>query len=65
MDALGLFLLRYDAIHGGFVEELFAGLTDDQVRQEPQADEKREPQPDDRQGRRQPISTGLVHAARG
>ena len=28
MDALGLFLLRFDAIHGGFVEELFAGLTD-------------------------------------
>jgi hypothetical protein len=35
MDALGLFLLRYDAIHGGFVEELFAGLTDAQVRQRP------------------------------
>jgi hypothetical protein len=35
MDALGLFLLRYDAIHGGFVEELFAGLTDAQVRQGP------------------------------
>ena len=35
MDALGLFLLRYDAIHGGFVEELFAGLTDAQVRARP------------------------------
>jgi len=35
MDALGLLLLRYDAIHGGFVEELFAGLTDVQVRQRP------------------------------
>jgi hypothetical protein len=35
MDALGLFLLRYDAIHGGFVDDLFAGLTDDQVRERP------------------------------
>jgi DinB superfamily len=35
MDALGLFRLRYDAIHGGFVDELFAGLTDDQVRARP------------------------------
>jgi hypothetical protein len=35
MDALGLFRLRYDAIHGGFVEELFAGLTDAQVRARP------------------------------
>jgi DinB superfamily len=35
MDALGLFRLRYDAIHGGFVDELFAGLTDAQVRARP------------------------------
>ena len=35
MDALGLFLLRYNAIHGGFVDELFAGLTDAQVRARP------------------------------
>jgi DinB superfamily len=35
MDALGLFRLRYEAIHGGFVDELFAGLTDDQVRARP------------------------------
>jgi hypothetical protein len=35
MDALGLFRLRYDAVHGGFVDDLFAGLTDAQVRQRP------------------------------
>jgi DinB family protein len=35
MDALGLFLLRYEAIHGGFVDELFAGLTDAQARARP------------------------------
>jgi hypothetical protein len=35
MDAFGLFQLRYDAIHGGFVEDLFAGLTDAQIRQRP------------------------------
>jgi hypothetical protein len=35
MDALELFLLRYDAIHGGFVEDIFAGLTDLQARQRP------------------------------
>jgi len=35
MDALGLFLLRYDAVHGGFVDDLFAGLTDAQVRTRP------------------------------
>ena len=35
MDALGLFLSRYNAIHGGFVDELFAGLTDAQVRARP------------------------------
>jgi DinB superfamily len=35
MDALGLFLLRYDAIHGKFVDELFTGLTDAQVRERP------------------------------
>ena len=35
MDARSFFRLRYDAIHGGFVEEIFAGLTDAQVRQQP------------------------------
>jgi hypothetical protein len=35
MDALGLFRLRYDAIHGSSVDDLFAGLTDAQVRQRP------------------------------
>ena len=35
MDALGLFLSRYNAVHGGFVGELFAGLTDAQVRARP------------------------------
>jgi hypothetical protein len=35
MDALGLFRLRYDAVHGGFVDELFAGLTDVQIRARP------------------------------
>src|SRR5262245_32575890 len=35
MDALGLFNLRYHAVHGGFVDDLFAGLTDVQVRARP------------------------------
>ena len=35
MDALGLFLQRYHAVHGGFVDDLFAGLTDEQVRARP------------------------------
>jgi hypothetical protein len=35
MDALELFMLRYDAIHGGFVDELFKGLTDEQARRRP------------------------------
>jgi DinB superfamily len=35
MDALGLFRLRYDAIHGEFVDQLFAGLADAQVRARP------------------------------
>src|SRR5262249_35817163 len=35
MDALGLFRQRYDAVHGGFVDDLFTGLTDDQVRARP------------------------------
>jgi DinB family protein len=35
MDALELFRQRYDAIHGAFVDELFAGLTDAQVRARP------------------------------
>lgn len=35
MDGLALFSERYDAIHGGFVEELFEGLGDEQVRQRP------------------------------
>ncbi|MGH7267915.1 MAG: DinB family protein [Candidatus Rokuibacteriota bacterium] len=36
MDALGLFMQRFDAVHGGFVDELFRGITDDQVRERPQ-----------------------------
>lgn len=32
MDALAFFMLRYDAIHGGFVDELFSGLTDARIR---------------------------------
>ena len=36
MDALGLFTLRYDVVHGEFVDELFAGLTEAQLRQRPQ-----------------------------
>ncbi|HEY7138914.1 MAG TPA: DinB family protein [Methylomirabilota bacterium] len=35
MDALGLFVLRYNAIHGKFVDDLFAGLTDAQARERP------------------------------
>jgi hypothetical protein len=35
MDARALFRLRYDAIHGGFVDELFAGLSDAQARERP------------------------------
>jgi hypothetical protein len=35
MDALELFRQRYDAIHGAFVDELFAGLTDAQARARP------------------------------
>ena len=35
MDARELLSLRYDAIHGGFVDELFAGLTDTQARERP------------------------------
>jgi DinB superfamily len=35
MDALELFRQRYDAIHGGFIDELFAGLTDAQTRARP------------------------------
>jgi hypothetical protein len=35
MDACSLFLLRHDAVDGGFVEGLFAGLTDVQARQRP------------------------------
>jgi len=35
MDALGLFRQRYDAVHGGFVDDLFTGLTDDQARARP------------------------------
>ena len=29
MDALGLVNLRYDAVHGGFVDDLFKGLSDE------------------------------------
>jgi hypothetical protein len=35
MDARELFYQRYDAIHGAFVDDLFAGLTDAQVRARP------------------------------
>lgn len=35
MDALALLRLRYDAIHGQFVDDLFAGATDAQLRQRP------------------------------
>ena len=35
MDALELINLRYDAVHGGFVDDLFKGLSDEQVRQRP------------------------------
>lgn len=35
MDAYDLFIERYDAIHGGFVDELFEGLGDAQLRQRP------------------------------
>jgi len=35
MYALGLFLLRYHAVHGGLVDDLFAGLDDAQVRARP------------------------------
>jgi DinB superfamily len=35
MDAADLFRLRYDAVHGGFIDELFTGLSDDQVRARP------------------------------
>jgi len=36
MTALDLFTLRYDVVHGEFLDELFAGLTDAQLRQRPQ-----------------------------
>jgi hypothetical protein len=35
MNALELLLERYDAVHAGFVDQLFKGLTDAQVRQRP------------------------------
>jgi DinB superfamily len=35
VDARDLVMLRYDAVHDGFVEELFSGVTDGQVRQRP------------------------------
>jgi hypothetical protein len=35
MDARDLVLARYDAVHDGFVEELFSGGTDGQVRERP------------------------------
>ncbi len=35
MDARDLVMLRYDAVHDGFVEELFSGVTDGQLRQRP------------------------------
>ena len=36
MEALDLFLLRYDDVHVGFVDELFKGLSDEQVRRRPE-----------------------------
>ncbi len=35
MDAFTLLMLRYDAVHTGFVDDLFKGLSDAQVRQRP------------------------------
>jgi hypothetical protein len=35
MDALELWMLRYDAVHDGFVPDLFKGLSDAQVRARP------------------------------
>ena len=36
MDALDLFLLRYDDVHVGFVDEVFKGLSDEQMRRRPE-----------------------------
>ncbi len=35
MNALDLIMLRYDAVHTGFVGQLFAGATDEQLRRQP------------------------------
>lgn len=35
MNALDLVMLRYDAIHTGFVDQLFQNATDEQVRRQP------------------------------
>src|SRR5438034_8395477 len=35
MDWLGFFLLRYGDLHGRLVEDLLAGLSEDQVRRRP------------------------------
>jgi hypothetical protein len=35
MEARDLVVARYDAVHDGFVEELFSGVTDGQVRERP------------------------------
>ena len=35
MDAFELLMMRYDAVHDGFVGELFKDLTDEQVRERP------------------------------
>ncbi|HEY7869611.1 MAG TPA: DinB family protein, partial [Methylomirabilota bacterium] len=35
MDAVDLWLLRYESVHGFVVDELAAGLTDDQIRGRP------------------------------
>jgi hypothetical protein len=35
VNALDLFTLRYDVVHGEFLDELFAGLTDAQLRERP------------------------------
>lgn len=35
MNALDLLMLRYDAVHGQFVDQLFGGVADSQLRQRP------------------------------
>jgi hypothetical protein len=35
MDARELVMLRYDAVHGGFVDDLFTGIAEEQLRRRP------------------------------